>query len=55
MSAFQREQYVEYLEGQLERFSSFMVGQRKENERFKTIEELLEYQSTLIHSLNNKV
>ena len=55
MSSFQKEQYIEYLEGQLERFSAFMVSQRKENDRFRAIEELLEYQSNLIHGLTNKV
>ena len=37
LSSFQKEQYTQYLETQLEKFSAFMLSQKKENERYQTL------------------
>lgn len=35
LSQFQKDQYASYLETQLEKFSTFMLTQRKENEKYR--------------------
>jgi hypothetical protein len=41
LSNYQKEQYTNYLETQLEKFSAFMLSQRKENDRYKNLESII--------------
>lgn len=55
LSQFQKEQYTAYLETQLEKFSAFMLGQKKENERYKLLEELISHHTGLLEQVQAKV
>lgn len=41
LSQFQKDQYAAYLESQLEKFSSFMLAQRKENDKYQQLEQII--------------
>ena len=55
LSTFQKEQYTQYLETQLEKFSAFMLSQRKENEKYNTLETVIGQQSEEILRLSEKI
>lgn len=41
ISNFQKDQYTVYLETQLEKFSAFMLSQRKENEKNQLLDRMM--------------
>ena len=55
LSNFQKEQYTQYLETQLENLSAFMLSQKKENEKFKLWESTIAKQNEKIHELEAKI
>jgi hypothetical protein len=55
LSQFQKEQYTTYLEGQLEKFSAFMLAQRKENEKYKSIEDILSQHQKSIGQMKDQI
>ena len=55
LSNFQKEQYTVYLETQLEKFSAFMLAQKKDNERGRHLEDLIEGMNKTIYSLTERI
>jgi DNA repair ATPase RecN len=55
LSQFQKEQYANYLESQLEKFSAFMLAQRRENERWKQLEDRLAHHDTSLLQLKGQL
>jgi hypothetical protein len=50
-----QEQYTQYLEDQLEKLSSFMLYQKKENQKYNQLTQLMQDQNDKIKFLNDKV
>jgi septal ring factor EnvC (AmiA/AmiB activator) len=50
LSQFQKDQYASYLESQLEKSGTFMLTQRKENEKYRHLEDMITQQH---HSISN--
>lgn len=55
LSDFQKEQYTIYLETQLEKFSAFMLAQKKDNQRCMHLEDLIETMGRNITQLTERI
>lgn len=55
LSQYQKEQYTAYLETQLEKFSAFMLAQRKDNEHQRMLEDAVAHQQATINELTSRV
>lgn len=55
LSNFQKQQYTHYLESQLEKFSAFMLSQKKDNERNKSLQAVIDRLEDNIRQLNDRI
>lgn len=55
LSQFQKDQYTAYLESQLEKFSSFMLAQRKENDKYRNLEEIITQHNNSLAQIKGQI